>query len=245
MFDRPLQLEFVWRDGQTLRRELEDQTKLRIELTVTDNTSSIMTLKMHEGRRPAQLRLHRMFLAANPKVVHALSTWLIRNRSKRSAAILDEFIREHEHLIRSQRTRSLHLRTQGACFDLRALYCAVNQDYFDGAVDARITWGRVPRARRFRSIRLGSYTPEDHIIRIHPYLDQDFVPEFFVRYVLFHEMLHAHLGIGEAPCGRRSVHSAEFKRRERAYPDYDRAIAWHDTPKHLGRLLRPPKRRAV
>jgi hypothetical protein len=43
--------------------------------------------------------------------------------------------------------------------------------------------------------------------------------------------------------GRRISHSAEFRRREQAYPDYDRAIAWER--ENLALLLggaRPPFR---
>ena len=109
-------------------------------------------------------------------------------------------------------------------------------------MDVPITWGKLPTIRRRRSIRLGSYSEEDELIRIHPYLDQPQVPEFFIKYIVFHEMLHAHLGVEVLASGRRNVHSREFNRKERAYHEYDRAVAWQETPKHLNRLLRPPKK---
>ena len=99
----------------------------------------------------------------------------------------------------------------------------------------------MPTQRRRRSIRFGSYTPVDELIRIHPYLDQAFVPEFFVRYIVFHEMLHAHMGIEETPNGRRRIHPPAFRRREEEYGDYDRAVAWMNDESNLRRLLRAPK----
>lgn len=232
------QLEFLWRDQENLERELEQRTGERIDITLTDNSSSMMTYRSSRGGQPAELRLHRMFLSANPKVVGALGRWLTRRRSRRSATLLDDFIKQNEHLIRERKSRGTRLATLGDYHDLGELYDEVNRSEFDGKVAAPITWGRRPTRRRRRSIRLGSYTPEDGLIRIHPYLDQRFVPRYFIRYIVFHEMLHAYLGVEEGPSGRRRVHTSEFKRMERAYADYGRAVAWHDDPKKLAKLLR-------
>ena len=120
----------------------------------------------------------------------------------------------------------------------------VNRAEFDSSIDAPITWGRLPTVRRRRSIRLGSYSADDHLIRIHPHLDQAFVPEYFVRYIVFHEMLHAHLGIETGPTGRRRIHTREFNVRERAYADFARAVAWQDDPANLNRMLRPARKSA-
>jgi hypothetical protein len=74
-------------------------------------------------------------------------------------------------------------------------------------------------------------------------LDQDFVPRFFVRYIVFHEMLHAFVGISRTPTGRRQVHSGTFKRLEKSYPEYEKAVAWQAVKKNLKRLLNPSKSR--
>ena len=109
--------------------------------------------------------------------------------------------------------------------------------HFANGVTAAITWGRMPiLGKRRRAIRFGAYFSRGNIIRIHPLLDQAFVPEYFVRYVVFHEMLHAAMETRATGSGRRRVHGGEFKRRERAYPDYDRAIAWETA--NLKKLLK-------
>ena len=94
-----------------------------------------------------------------------------------------------------------------------------------------------PCSSRRRSIRFGSYSAQENVIRIHPLLDQDFVPQYFIRYIVFHEMLHAFLGAHESSSGRRRVHTREFRRRERAYPDYARAVEWESKESNLRRLL--------
>ncbi|MBN2310022.1 MAG: hypothetical protein JXR94_13700 [Candidatus Hydrogenedentes bacterium] len=233
-----MQLELCWRDEAALRTELERRSGLRLHLVVTDNASTVLSVKHEPAGGGARLRLHHMFLAASPEVLGALASWLKRPKCRRSGAVLDRFIHEHGHLVRTRPGRGAQARTRGHWFDLRRLYEEVNEAHFEGRVQARITWGRRPAARRRRSIRFGSYSASDNLIRIHPLLDQEFVPEYFVRYIVFHEMLHAHLGIGEWENGRRSCHDAEFRRRERAYPEYAQAAAWARSPSHLRKLLR-------
>jgi predicted metal-dependent hydrolase len=233
-----MQLEFLWRDETIFQSELEQRAGEPIEIVLTDNSSSIMSFKSARGGTPARLRIHRMFLAANSSVIEALSVWLTRRRSAKSAAVLDDFIKNNEHLIRENGGRRVRVRTRGAFVDLQRVFDDVNAEHFDNSVQAAITWGRMPgRPQRRRSIRLGSFTLEDNLVRIHPLLNQEFVPEYFIRYIVFHEMLHAHLGVERGPGGRRRVHTPEFNRLERAYPDYAKATAWHDDAMNLNQLL--------
>ena len=53
-----------------------------------------------------------------------------------------------------------------------------------GALRARA--GQAPR----RSIKLGSYSATERLIRVHPALDRPWVPRYFVSYIVYHEMLH-------------------------------------------------------
>lgn len=230
------QLELPLRDEGQLRAELETRTNFRLDLTVTDNSSSVITVKHDRKRGIVCARVHRMFLSASPQVVAALANWMT-SRRKSSHGLLDDFIDTNRHLMEPKPRRRARLRCDGRVFDLRKLYGEVNEAHFQNSVKAGITWGRMPSARRRRSIRFGSFTPEENLIRIHPLLDQEFVPEYFVRYIVFHEMLHAHLGISESTTGRRRIHTPEFNRIERAYPDFDRAVAWMETPANLNRLL--------
>lgn len=240
-----MQLELPIVDEAFLHRALEDVTGMTVQLVITNNRSSMLAFNPGSGNS-AEIRVHRMFLSAGPEVIRALGLWLKRRRCKRSAAVIDHFISKNRHLIPDQkRSRIIAYRVRGHVHDLQMLYDEINTEYFSDSVDVPITWGKLPSKRNRRSIRFGSYSPEDHLVRIHPYLDQEFVPEFFVRYVVFHEMLHAHLGIQTHPSGRRIIHSKTFNQMEREYPDYDRAIAWHDSPKNLGKLLRSRPQRAA
>jgi hypothetical protein len=72
--------------------------------------------------------------------------------------------------------------------------------------------------------------------RIHPALDQAAVPDWFVRYVLFHEFLHAVHPPVRGRGGRWIRHGPELVRREERYPDLERALAWERD--HIDRLIR-------
>lgn len=226
-------------EGEThaLRRELERQSKLRVDLVVTDNSSTIMSVKhLHKGA-VARLRVHRMFLDAPMPVVHALAAWITLRRNPSAAAILNEYIRDQQHRIRRREPVRRRIVTKGEHFDLEELFRDVNASHFQNRVDAAITWGRSSSTKQRRSVTFGSYSQQDHLIRINPLLDRSFVPQYFIRFIVFHEMLHADLGIDESSTGRRRAHTREFRRIEQAHPDYRRVMAWQET--HLGRFLRP------
>ena len=123
----------------------------------------------------------------------------------------------------------------GSHHSLGAIFARLNAEYFDGRVDASIRWGRRTRARRpRRSIKLGSYNSRLGLIRVHPALDATWVPDYFVEYVVYHEMLH-HIIPVELGVGRRRPHGRDFRRRERLYHSYGRARVWEKL--HLSELL--------
>jgi len=220
---------------ERLESALCARTGLRVALTATNNTSTMMSVKYDRSRTQARLRLHRMFLSAPGDVIEALAAWVQSPRTRKAGHLLDAYIRANSHQVR--RTSNGELKALGKHYDLQSLFDFLNRTCFSNAVAAAITWGRIPEVRRRRSIRFGSYYPREDLIRIHPFLDQAFVPEYFVRYIVFHEMLHAFLGIEESPSGRQRIHTAVFKKLEQAYPDYARAAAWQNNPKNLRKLL--------
>jgi hypothetical protein len=217
-----------------LERRLMHLIEDRCRLCITDNRHTMIS-SMREGRI-LRLRLHHMFLDADDATIRALARYVTRS-DRRAERLLDEYIESNRHRIRRDGRRRPRLRTAGCHHDLAELFHELNTAWFGGMVESvRVTWGRrAPQQRRLRrSIRLGTYVAEDSLIRIHPVLDQPWVPRFFVAYVLFHEMLHV---VVPAPVrnGRQCFHGREFRAHERRYPDYGRALAWEK--KNLARLL--------
>ncbi|NOK37827.1 hypothetical protein D7W79_28865 [Corallococcus exercitus] len=225
--------EELWTRAESLAWRLSANLGMPVRLAVTDNRSTMVSFR--RGSQVLQLRLHHMFLDAPEGIVRAVADYAGRGH-RAAGALLDEYIRGQQPLIRQLRRESdAELNPLGRCFDLRALYNGVNEAYFQNAIQARIGWGRMPPRRRRKSIRLGVYDHQTREIRIHPALDKPDVPAFFVEFIVFHEMLHQ-LFPSSNRTGRRVHHPRAFRERERTYPHYAAALRWER--ENLGALLR-------
>jgi hypothetical protein len=204
-----------------------------LQLRLTENRYTIISVQ--RGRECYRVRVHRMFAGADRRLVRALARYVVHN-DQRASALLSEFIEQNQGQIRRQppRTRRVVLRTRGRVHDLGVVFDRLNGLYFGGELDVRITWGTARRRQPQRSIKVGTYLVEDRLIRVHPVLDQDLVPRFFLDWIVFHEMLHAKHAIRRVG-GRRCFHPPEFSREERQFPDYARARLWEKA--NLDRLL--------
>ncbi|MGE5207740.1 MAG: hypothetical protein ACM3KL_00260 [Alphaproteobacteria bacterium] len=133
--------------------------------------------------------------------------------------------------------RQLNLRHEGTYFDLRVIFDDLNRRHFRGRVRGyNVVWGRRRKQPPREQFVFGTIQEEDRVIRINPALDQPFVPLWFLRYVLYHEMLHSVVPDETLSRNRRRVHTEEFNRRERKFPGYRRARRWED--ENLSRFLR-------
>ena len=215
-----LSLPFL-RDEYSLRSSLTKMLGRDIGLTLTDNRTSMLSIK-RGGERPS-LRIHRIFLEADESVIQAVADFIRNRRSARPA--IRAFIRQHSSSLKSRAVRKTQLRTEGVCHCLATLFANVNAEYFQGQVSASITWGRRVPGRRTRRVTLGTYCRDSRTIRINPLLDRKTVPRFFVEFIIYHEMLHAALGT-MVTNGRRAVHFKEFRQRERQFAAYEQAVRW-------------------
>jgi hypothetical protein len=185
-----------------------------------------------------------MFLDAPALVQEALVRYVVA-ADRTASQLVGKYIDDNGYRIRASRPVSRPLVTQGSSHDLLTVFNAINTKYFGGAVDTLITWGRKGALRKAdggsaprRSIKLGSYSATERLIRVHPVLDRPWVPRYFLSYIVYHEMLHHVIpsSHGYGRSGRRMIHPPLFVARERMFRDYERALAWERT--HLSRLLR-------
>ena len=174
----------------------------QIELSLTNNQSTMISVRREPGRY--RLRLHHMFTEAGPDIVSALCRY-VTCAEQAASAELDAFIDQKQALLRTlpapdedpsltTKARAPRLNPVGHAHDLLALYQQLNVAYFGGTIEAQITWGQRKRSqlppRLSRSLKLGSYSVEDRLIRIHPTLDRAQVPSYVVAFIIYHEMLH-------------------------------------------------------
>ena len=125
---------------------------------------------------------------------------------------------------------------QGRVFNLRVIFDKLNEAYFGNRLRRySIVWGRRRKGRPRDQIVFGTIQEEDRIIRIHPLLDRQFIPTWFLEYVIYHEMCHAVVRDRYDSSGRRIVHHDGFFARERQYRWFRRAKNWEQ--ENLGRFL--------
>lgn len=217
------QLSLEYRNSrESMVEVLEEMTGKAVSLTITDNSASVLSIKKKGGI--VGVRMHWMFLSAGEDVIREIASYMTR---RTGTPLLRRYINENRSCLRKKdrsRRRSA-LCSQGRFFDLQELFDEINEEYFEGAVGSRIGWGKGNSRRVVRKRTLGTYCNDSDEIRISSFLDRRAVPRYFIRYVVYHEMLHSFLGETRSN-GRRSVHNPEFRRRERMFKEYERAVLW-------------------
>ena len=208
----------------------------RVQVTLTDNRYTMISVRRLAKQRRYEVRLHHMFADADPVITRALARYIADNDGDASR-ILGDFIDANSDHVRgrARRAPSQLIFTAGDHHDLREIFDELNARYFGNRIEAAITWGaRTGRPRRRNSIKMGSYSVEDRLIRIHRSLDREFVPRFFVAWIVFHEMLHQVHDI-RVKNGRREFHSKAFLADEACFDGYEQARLWER--RHLDALL--------
>jgi predicted metal-dependent hydrolase len=162
-----------------------------------------------------------MFLNADSRVINEIVSYLTNRRGPMPC--FRSFLRDNRAQLNRKPPKKIAVRTRGKFHDLCGLYDEINREYFGGAINAVITWGtRSPRSA-VRKRTVGSYSERSNTIRINPVLDKKTVPRCYIAFIVYHEMLHAAMGTpfrGK----RRSVHSREFRKREKLFKDYEKAM---------------------
>ncbi|MCD8350368.1 MAG: hypothetical protein LUC93_07145 [Planctomycetaceae bacterium] len=212
-------------DPPGLQEELSRRSGRQVQLYLTNNRRRMVSAR----RRGTfvEVRLQRIFLDSDTDVLDDIVCLLNGRETDRAA--LRRFIDERfkDGASEAQPRRSIPPdRTRSSHHDIAAYARDLNQTYLGGRSTATVMWGRRSTKRSRRSIRFACYDPERNVVIMNRKLDNPDIPGYFVEFVLFHEMLHEVLGIGERADGRRDIHGSLFKLMESTYPDYDKALRY-------------------
>ena len=208
-------------DEHTLKDRLQQLTGRGLRLIITDNATSMLSVR--KKAENITVRLHKMFLHAGTDVCQEVADFIKKGRG--DSRILRSFFRENRYLLKQKAPVKVKPRVTGEHYCLKTIYGSLNSEYFDGTVSASITWGRSNARQRVKMRTLGSYNVETRTIRINPQLDKKSVSAHFLEFIVYHEMLHAYLGI-KTSNGRRSIHSREFRLHEKKFRYYSEAMEW-------------------
>ncbi len=127
--------------------------------------------------------------------------------------------------------------SHGSTYDLDKMFSKLNRQYFDSTLEKpTLTWSQ----RKTRSI-LGHHDRVYETITISKSLDSPQVPEWFVEFILYHEMLHIKHA-ARMINGRRYYHTAAFRLDERRFAKYEEAQQWLE---QIARHRRVPGARAA
>jgi predicted metal-dependent hydrolase len=144
----------------------------------------------------------------------------VHQRIYRDYACSPQVLRASD-IARRRRGRKIVSSARGRFYDLEKMFDRLNRLYFNGGIEKpTLTWSQ----RRTRRI-LGHHDSVHETIVISKTLDARDVPEWFVEYILYHEMLHI-----KHPAriidGRRYYHTNAFRADERRFPRYEEAQLW-------------------
>jgi hypothetical protein len=111
-------------------------------------------------------------------------------------------------------------RTRGLHHDLADSFDRVNAAYFKGQMARpHLVW-----SRSFATRKLGHYERATDTVMVNILLDKKTVPQCAVDYIVYHELLHKHLGV-KWKRSRMAAHTKEFTAMERQFLQYDEARA--------------------
>ncbi|MCB9745695.1 MAG: M48 family metallopeptidase [Alphaproteobacteria bacterium] len=202
----------------------------RVEVTVNANRRRVLSWR--RSGDSLHLSVHHRVLDAPEQVLAVV----LRRDEAAWAVLLERFEAAPPPASAPRST----LDPRGAVHDLTLPFQALNETLLDARFSLgpalALGWGRWPRVPPRRGLRLGSCSGQPPQIRLHPALDHAHVPEWFVSFVLYHELLHLVVPPKRGASSRRQVHPPEFMQLERRHPRYDEAMAWEAA--NVGRLVR-------
>lgn len=101
-------------------------------------------------------------------------------------------------------------------------YKEINKKYFkDSVLMKRVYFSR---QKTSGGIRYGTHMGD--VIQLHPILLNPIIPDFFVKYIIYHEMLHEYCPPIRGSGYKWRVHHPKFLELEKKYKDYFKCLEW-------------------
>lgn len=207
-----------------IQKQLEKSSGLKLKLTLNDNRSTMLSVKWEPDC--TKVSLHRIFLQAPKNVMDSLACYLRREEKQISTSVKAFIERSLKTLDYSYQLDRSKLYSQGHVYNLQKLYDQINKEYFDGRLKLNITWFGKGIRRSHSKITFGLYHDQLRLVKINRLLDSPAFPEYIVRFVIYHEMLHHVCPPYYDGRGQHHIHTKEFKERERLFKNYNQAQNW-------------------
>ncbi len=213
-----------YQQASMFQEQLENQAGIKLHLKINDNRSTMLSVKWEPDC--TKVSLHRMFLQAPQNVMQALACYL-KGEDKKLAPSIKAYIENNlQNFNYSHELDFAKLQTQGQVYDLKKIYCDLNQEYFNQRLNLYITWFGVRRRRICKRVTFGLYHDPLRLIKINRLLDNQHFPTYFIAYVIYHEMLHHVCPAYVDENGYKHIHSQAFKEHEKRFKYFKEAQQW-------------------
>ncbi|MFI5344271.1 MAG: SprT-like domain-containing protein [Chlamydiales bacterium] len=207
-----------------LQERLENRVGTKLQLKINDNRSTMLSVKWEPDC--TKVSLHRMFLQAPQNVMQALTCYLKGEHKILSPSIKAYIEVNLQKLDYSHELDFSKLQARGKVYNLQAIYDKLNRMYFGNSLKLHITWFGKIRKSSCNRITFGLYYDPLKLIKINRLLDHKRFPDYFIEYVVYHEMLHYACPTYVDENGQKHIHSKAFKARERKFKSFDLSQQW-------------------
>ncbi len=199
----------------------------QFQIRFTNNSSTLASKSYKSGR--VSLRVQKIFKEAPPEILALLVSFLFlpknTNDSRAAKKALLDFV---ANCPRSPRLRTKSRPPQdpeGAYYHLEMLRDELLSIHFPEMKDPPTIGWTSKIQKRVMGKWLETPKGETNWIFINRLLDRLDVPELYVRYVVYHELLHEVFPTYREG-GRWIRHSPEFREKERQFPQLEIARKW-------------------
>lgn len=206
------------------QQEIEARCGRKLKLKINDNRATMLSVRWDPDS--THVSMHRMFLEAPRNVMEDLVCYL-NKKTRAPSPVVKAFIEEGTRkLDYSTKLKPSQKYTLGDVYNLERLYKQVNNEYFDGKVKLKITWYGKTTTQRRNKVTFGLYYEPLKLIKIHRLLDNLSVPDYVIKFVIYHEILHHTCPAHVDSKGTLHMHDKMFKKREEEYQHFQLAQEW-------------------
>ncbi len=178
---------------------------------------------MHTPRH-IKITLNEAFIGAPPTVLENLVHLSMEGRDQKKLDTIRQYTRQPAFLHDYEALHSHQTRIkapEGNYFNLLTVFERVNKEYFAGGLSLpKLGWSSRKSLKKFGHYRLDTDT-----LVISKSLDSTHVPNYVIDFVMYHELLHKHIGAIRQN-GRMRAHTSEFRAAEKKFRFYQEATTF-------------------
>lgn len=208
----------------SLKEKLGETSGKKFEFKINDNRSTMLSVRWEPDR--TLVSIHKMFLNAPENVMDDLACYFKRENKVISPTIRAFMEDAYKALDYTHTVDAAKLEVKGLHYDLKAIYRELNEEYFDGRLKLSITWFGKHDQKNRSKINFGLYYDNLKLIKVNRIMDSARFPDYLVKFVVYHEMLHHVCPSYYDEKGIHRIHTKEFKVLEKKYRHYQAAQKW-------------------